>query len=239
MHVTKPRATEMSQELKGQLSQSTVLMEALLTSSIYTKTLTQWEAAGAMKWRKEENLLFISCLFIDQGAEFVTQQTRLLSCSDASHLGPSLLHTGLGLTLGTTVWSAHAIVYLHGRVHTRLSTHLAEDDLRRQVLWGSTQSPGPALHPFCESKICYLQKKETTLRTEREKNPHIIICDDWEYKALPGCNPADRWAGSPAWDLGRWGPESEGIQMSVQSGLRRSGRVVHCGQGSADMQLVK
>lgn len=44
------------------------------------------------------------------------------------------------------------------------STHLAEDDLRRQVLWGSTQSPGPALHPFGESKIRYLKKKEATLK---------------------------------------------------------------------------
>lgn len=48
-------------------------------------------------------------------------------------------------------------------------THLAEDDLRRQVLWGSTQSPGPALHPFGEPEICDLQKKETTLEAVKRK----------------------------------------------------------------------
>lgn len=39
---------------------------------------------------------------------------------------------------------------------TELRTYLTKDNLWCQVLWGPAKRPGPALHPFRESKICYL-----------------------------------------------------------------------------------
>ena len=36
-------------------------------------------------------------------------------------------------------------------------TDLAEDDLRREVLWSPAQRPGPPLHSLSEPKICDLQ----------------------------------------------------------------------------------
>lgn len=41
-------------------------------------------------------------------------------------------------------------------LYTKLITYLTEDDLWCKVLRGSTECPGPALHPFRKSKICYL-----------------------------------------------------------------------------------
>lgn len=38
----------------------------------------------------------------------------------------------------------------------KLITYLTEYDLWCKVLRGPTECPGPALHPFCESKICHL-----------------------------------------------------------------------------------
>ena len=34
--------------------------------------------------------------------------------------------------------------------------HLAEDDLWRQILWGPTKGPGPALYSLGKTKICDL-----------------------------------------------------------------------------------
>lgn len=39
------------------------------------------------------------------------------------------------------------------------STYLTENDLWCQVLWGPAKRPGPALHPFRKSKICYLENR--------------------------------------------------------------------------------
>lgn len=68
-----------------------------------------------------------------------------------------------------------------------------------------------------------------SVRKQRPVKQYLLLmAKKTNMQSLPVCNLAGRWAGSPASDLGRWDPVSEGIRRSVQSGLRRSGRVVHC-----------
>lgn len=122
---------------------------------------------------------------------------------------------------------------------TELNTYFTEDDLWRQILWSPTKRPGSAFHSFCKSEICYL--KRVAEKAGQNPWPHALyrqnrnwywldggLKSNCENLYVPVCSLADQSGGSLASDLGRWDPGSEGIQRSVQSGLRRSGHVVHC-----------
>lgn len=57
--------------------------------------------------------------------------------------------------------------HTHYVQHTILDTmaHLAEDDLWSQVLWSSTQCPGPAFDSFGKAKVCDLKRTNKGIRT--------------------------------------------------------------------------
>ena len=58
------------------------------------------------------------------------------------------------------LWHKEQCMFTNDRAE--LSTYLTEDDLWCQVLRGPAKRPGSPLHPFRESKICYLGNGEST-----------------------------------------------------------------------------
>ena len=90
--------------------------------------------------------------------------------------------------------------------------YLAENDLRGQVLWSTTQSPGATFHSLSETKICDLQCWH---RENYFQFSCILI-------TLPWGTPDYQAAGFLVSSLCRWDPNSEDTQMPKLFGLHRS-----------------